>query len=223
MKLITPCYLALTLSLLSASALFQSAYAVPTPANQDALSIHTGIPRKVGDSLFSYTAEWRMDDGELYRATGLSFLNAAKIDAVASGASVTKKLVTSMKDGMIQMDPSWRGITVNQNQDQPELTIANKAGYSITTVIIRDYTNQPMRYNLSGKSFNAEGVQVAIDLVLSANVEYLDGFSSRKSRIASQGGIDVTIDDQKTIHIKMKNCSFHCQIDSICFNRQQKL
>lgn len=116
---------------------------------------------------------------------------------------ITKKLVTAMvKDGMIQMDPSWRGITVTQAQDLAEMTIANKVGYSISTITFKDYTNQALKYDLGDRSFSSAGVQVAIDLVLAADVEYLDDFSSKKSQTASQGTIDIIIDDRKPIHIK---------------------
>jgi len=203
MKHINPAYGALVFSLLSSNALLQVAYAATTtPANQDSLRIHTGNPKKASDSLFSYTVEWRVDEGKLYHSTGLSFLNAKKIDPAAPNAQITKKLVTAMKDGMTQLHPDWRGITIDQAQDQAELKIANKAGYSLTNITVKDYSNQALRYDLGGKHFNAEGVQVAFDLVLAADVEYLDNFSVKKSQTASQGEITVTIDDQKPIEIK---------------------
>jgi hypothetical protein len=133
---------------------------------------------------------------------GLSFLNAKKIDTTAPDAQITKKLVIAMKDGMTQLDPSWRGITIEQAQDQAELKITNKAGYAVTNVTIKDYSNQALRYDLGGKRFNSEGVQIAMDLVLAADVEYLDNFSSKKSQTASQGDITISIDDQKPIRIK---------------------
>lgn len=201
MKPINPARLAIAFSILSTCALIQPASAIPTSAEHDKLRIHTGTPKKSGDSLFSYTAEWRIDDGESYHSTGMSFLNADKIDPAAPGA-VTKKLVTAMKDGMTQLDPKWRGIAISQPEDQAELTIANKAGYSLNTVTVKDYTNQALKYDLVDKRFNSEGVQVAIDLVLAADVEYLDNFSSKKSQTASQGDIQITIDDQAPIHIK---------------------
>ena len=202
MKHLTLSSLALSFSLVSASVLFQPAYAMTSTAEQEKLRIHTGIPKRTSDALFSYTAEWRVDDGQVYRASGLSFLNGAKIDSKKSSGLITKKLVTAMKDGLVQLDPNWRGVTVYQMQDQPEMTIANKAGHSLTSITIRDYTNQALRYDLVDKSFNSGGVQVAIDLVLSADVEYLDGFTSKKSQTASQGDIEITIDDQKPVHIK---------------------
>lgn len=201
MKFITSIPHALVFSL-AASACLQPALAVTTPAAQDGLRMRTSLPKKASDSLFSYTVEWRQDQEELYRVTGLSFLNAAKIDSEASPARITKKIATSLKDGMIQLDPHWRGITVTQPEDKPELVIANKAGYSLTSAVFRDYSNQLLRFDVPGKSFNAAGVQTAIDLVYAADVEYLDGFSSKRSQTASQGEIEIRIDEQAPIRIK---------------------
>ncbi len=190
--------LSLSLAILSSGALFGSVYAA-TPADQEKLRIHTSIPKKANDSLFSYSPEWRIDDGELYRTTGMSFLNSSKVD---NGVAVAKKLVTSVKDGMIQLDPHWRGINVTQPQDQPELVIANKAGYSLTNIIVKDYSNQALSYDLVEKTFKDAGVQVAIDLVFAADVEYLEGFSSKKAQTASQGDIEISVDQHKPIMIK---------------------
>lgn len=202
MKLINPARFAVILSLFAASAVLQPVLAVTTPADQDTLRIHTSLPKKASDSLFSYTAEWRIDDGELYRTTGLSFLNSAKLDPNASPAAITKKLVTAMKDGMIQLDPNWRGINLTQPQDQPELAITNRKGYSLTTVTVRDYSNQQLSFDIGNKNFNADGVQVAIDVVLAADVEYLDGFSSKRSPLASQGEIEIVVDGLKPVQVK---------------------
>lgn len=164
--------------------------------------MHTSLPKKAGESLFSYTAEWRQDEGKLYHSTGMSFLDANKMDESASAAKITKKLVTSMKDGMIQLDPNWRGLVIDQPQELAELILSNKAGYALTSVVVRDYTNQALSFDLVDKSFNAAGVQLAIDLVLAADVEYLDKFSGQKPKTASQGEIEIRLDQQKPIQIK---------------------
>jgi len=197
MKLVNS--LALSLVLLSSGAPFQFAHAASTPAEQDKLRIHTGIPQKASDSLFSYSPEWRIDDGELYRTTGISFLNSNKFD---NGVAVAKKLVTSVKDAMIQLDPRWRGINITQPQDQAELVISNKAGYSLTSVMIKDYSNQALAFDLDGKRFNEAGAQLAIDLVLAAEVEYLENFSSLKDQTAAGGEIEIAIDQQAPVVIK---------------------
>lgn len=187
----------------------QTASANTTPAEQDILRIHTSLPKKASHALFSYTAEWRVDNGDLFRATGISFLNAAKLDENSTAALITKKLHTSLKDGLMQLEPIWRGITVNQPQDQGEIDIANKAGYSLTSVTIRDYTNQALSYDLGHKTFSAEGVEIAIDLVLATDVEYIEGFTTKRTDTASQGDIEIHIDQQKPVLIKTDGKTTH--------------
>jgi hypothetical protein len=205
MKLLNPIHTALSLSLLAASGLFQPAFAVTTAADQDNIRVHTSHPKKTSDSLFSATVEWRIDDNELYRTNGLSFLSTEKSD----GLIAAKKLATALSDGMTELYPSWRGIKVSHPKDQPELTIANKAGFSLTSATFKDYSNQALSYDLVDKSFNSDGVQVAIDLVYAADVEYLEGFTSKKSQLASQGDIEITIDEQKPVLIKTDGKTTH--------------
>lgn len=201
MKLITRLYL--TVALLAGVLAFSSfAYAAETPVGENKLRIHTSLPKKAGESLFSYTVEWRQDGGKLYHSTGMSFLDAQKYDESASAARVAKKLATSIKDSMIRLDPNWRGLVVDQPQEQAELILSNKAGYALTAVVVRDYTNQALVFDLVDKSFNAAPVQVALDLVLAAEVEYLDKFSGQKPTTASQGEIEIRLDEQSPIRIK---------------------
>jgi len=192
---------AILFSLLAVAVYCEPAQAVVTPAGKDHLRIHTGMPKRHSDSLFAYTVEWRKDGGELYRSTGISFLNANKLDP-QQPILITKKIVTAMKDGLIPLDPGWRGLTINQPQDQTELTLANKQGFSFTNIIVRDYSNQEISFDNNGASFNHDHIDVALDVVFSADVEYLDGFSSKKSQRASQGEIIVTIDQHEPVHIK---------------------
>ena len=187
---------------LLASLSLHPAYAVTTPAKQNQLRIHTSLPKKSGESLFSYTAEWRQDGGKQYHSTGMSFLDANKLDESASVSRIAKKLASSIKESMIRLDPSWRGLVVDQPDEQAEFILSNKTGYALTSVVVRDYTNQALTFDVVDKSFNASDVQLALDLVLAADVEYLDKFSGQKSKIASGGDIEIKIDDQKPIQIK---------------------
>jgi len=191
----------LALALLVSSLSFQPAYAVTTPAGQNKLRIHTSQPKKAGESLFSYTVEWKQDSGKLYHSTGMSFLDANKLNESTSAARVAKKLASSIKESMIRLDPSWRGLIVEHAQEQAEFSLSNKAGYAFTSVVVRDYTNQALTFDLAGKNFNTEDVQLAFDVVLAADVEYLDKFSAQKSKAASTGNIEIRIDNQKPIQI----------------------
>ncbi|MGD0958703.1 MAG: hypothetical protein ABSB19_02720 [Methylomonas sp.] len=200
MKRLTTVYLVICIVCLAAGA-GTPALAAGTPGGQDKLRLHTSYPKKAVDSLFSFTVEWRVDKGELYRVYALTFLNGKKFDGPDSGTLVTKKLVTAMKDGLIQLDPSWRGVNIEQSQEQSAFTILNKAGYSLTNVTVRDYSNQALRYDMVDKSFSQAGVEVALDLVYSADVEYIDDMTTRTAYTASKGEIIVSIDNEKPVHI----------------------
>ena len=192
----------LSLASLTTLAPWQSSFAAVTPANQNQLRIHTSLPKKQGDSLFSYTAEWRQNGGKLYHSTGMSFLDANKQDPETGASKIAKKLASSIKESMIQLDPNWRGINVDQTDEQAEFIISNKSGYALTSVVMRDYTNQALSFDLMGKRFNTESVQIAFDLVLAADVEYLDKFSAQKPKTAGHGSIEISIDEQKPVSIK---------------------
>jgi hypothetical protein len=176
--------------------------AAATPEGQDLLQVYNQLPTKKGDALFSFSVEWRIDDGELFRTNGMTFLNADKIDANTTPLWVTKKLVNALKEGLMQLDPGLRGVTVQQKGDAPQLTIANRAGYSVTNIVVRDYSNQALAFDIGGKTLASANVQAALDLVLAADVEYLDGFSAHKSQTAGPGEIEVRIDQQAPVSIQ---------------------
>lgn len=201
--------LTLPITLAASLLMLQPTWAAMTPADSVVLRMQTGLPKKGNESLFSYTVEWQQDGEKLYRATGLSFLNAAKVENEDAAGKISKKIAGSLKESMIRLDPSWRGIIVSQPEDKPEVNIANKAGYALTSAVFRDYTNQSLSFDLPGKSFATAGVQLAIDLVYAADVDYLDGFTSRKAQTASQGIIEIQIDAQKPVLIKTDGKTTH--------------
>ena len=72
----------------------------------------------------------------------------------------------------------------------------------MTHITVRDYTNQQLRYNIPGKSFKEASVGVAIDLVYSAAVEYVDGFSTGIKQETAGGFVRVIVDKNSPIEIK---------------------
>lgn len=171
-----------------------------TPAGLESLHIHTGVPQIAEDRLFACTVEWRTDGDKLNHATGMSFLNAAKPESFGSSELTGKKLLTALKDGMVQMDPNLRGIAVNLPQPG-EVAIANKAGFSLTTFTVRDYSNQTLGYDVGGRTFAAAGVQIGIDVVYAADVAYLKGFSNKREQAGSQGTIEIRLGDGQPLRV----------------------
>ncbi|KJV05359.1 hypothetical protein [Methylocucumis oryzae] len=120
---------------------------------QQQLRIHTGVPKKTGDLLFSYTTEWQKAGADPFRVTSISFINNSKLTGDNPAAQVSKKLVTAFKDSMTQVDPGARGAVVSQKDQEPAFTISNRAGFSLNWITVRDYTNQSMSYDLVDKTF----------------------------------------------------------------------
>ena len=182
----------------------QTTLAATTPAGKDKLRVITGEPKRNGDSLFSYTVEWRIDEGVLSRATGIFFIKGPDRPKATSDIDVASKMVSSLNDGMEQHYPSWRGVLAKNIPGKPEITLTNKSGFSFTTITIRDYSNQKMIFDQLDKTFAAAGIEVAIDLVLTANVDYIEGFTvyDPAKNAAHQGSIEISIDNGKPVLIK---------------------
>lgn len=188
---------------IAALAFSHSVLAAPTPAGQDTLQIQTDTPKRKGDSLFSYTVEWRVDDGLTYRGTGIIFAQGPDKPNSTTNIEFAKKMASALSDGMEQQYPSWRGVLPEPTPNQPEVTLTNKSGFSFTSITFRDYSNQKLTYGLAGKNFNSANISVAIDLVLSADVDYIEGFKIYESKDKKhEGTIDITIGDGEPVSIK---------------------
>ena len=173
-----------------------------TPAGQDQLRIQTGTPQRNGDSLFSYTVEWRVDEGLTYRGTGKLFIHGPDKPNPTSDIQFAKSMASALNEGMEQQYPSWRGVLAEHTQDKPEATLSNKSGFSFTSITFRDYTNQRITYDGLDKNFNSARVNLALDLVLSADVDYIEGFTTYKPTDNHHGSIEISIDGGKPVTIK---------------------
>ena len=164
-----------------------------TPAGQDDLRIHTGEPRRNGETIISLTGRWRIDGKLQYQGTGLSFLHGPDRPKSDNAVSTAKKMVTAMKEGMVMQLPSWRGFAIRHDDrlDDPQFIMTNKAGMSFTEVTIRDYTNQKFSAEIGGSSFSALGVRITIDLVESAVVDKVAymGYAPPKTKNFRAGGV----------------------------------
>lgn len=175
---------------------------VPSVANKDQIRLITSDPKKNGETLFSYTVTWRIDDGLTYRASGLTFMHGPDKSSHTQGREVSKKLVVALVDAMEYLYPSWRGATVKQTTDQPGIIVSNKKGFDFTDLTFRDYSNMEITYDLLGKSFNSEQVAAAIDIVFAAEVENLADFNPNKPKVATGGSITIKIDGVEKANVK---------------------
>ena len=176
--------------------------ATALPAGQDQLRLQTGTPKRNGETAFSYLVSWRKGDSNLHRANGLTFINGSDTKKPTSDVEVARKIANSLNAGVAYESPHDRGAIAKNTKDKAEVLVSNKAGFDLTHITIRDYTNQELHYNIPGKSFQAASVDVAIDLVYSAAVEYVDGFSSGKNKKTAGGLVRVIIDNNSPVEIK---------------------
>ena len=179
-----------------------SGIASALPANQNQLRLQTGTPKRTGETAFSYLVSWRRGDSSPHRANGLTFINGSDSNKPTSDVEVARKITNSLNAGVAIESPHDRGATAKKTKDKAEVLVSNKAGFDLTHITVRDYTNQKLRYNIPDKSFKVASVGVAIDLVYSAAVEYVDGFSTGIKQEAAGGLVTVIIDNNLPIEIK---------------------
>ncbi len=185
------------------TAMSQPAVSAPTtPANQDQIRIHTGTPKKNGETLFSYTVTWRIDGGLTYRSTGLTFIQGPDKPHPTVGTEIGKKIVIALNDAMEYLYPSWRGANVQQPEGKEEVILSNNQGFDFTDLTFRDYSNQELTYDLMGKTFSAANVGIAIDIVYAADVENIAEFNPGKPKNASGGTITVRISNKEPVSVK---------------------
>ncbi len=172
------------------------------PEDHNQLRLVTGTPKKMSDTAFSYLISWRKAGSNIHRANGLIFINGADSKKSDTAIEVARKITKSLNAGVAIQSPHDRGANAKNSKNKAEVLVSNKANFDLAHITVRDYSNQRLHYNIPGKSFNSASVDVAIDLVYSAAVEYVDGFSSGIKHKAAGGLIKVIIDKNPAIEIK---------------------
>lgn len=170
----------------------------------DQLRLQTGMPKKIKETIFSSQISWKQEDGGHNKAKGLTYIDGSNTKKQTTDIEAAKKIAKSLNSGINYEPPHARGAVVKYTENKAEFIISNTSGFDLTRVIFGDYTNQKLQYNIPGKSFSAAGVAMAIDLVYSAEVDYIDNFSSNIVRETAGGAITVTIDNNTPIEIPTK-------------------
>ena len=171
------------------------------PAEQNQLLLQTGISKRVEETAFSYSVSWKKNDDDPRRSNGLTFINGTDSNSPHSAIDIAKKITKAINAGVIIESPHDRGATAKQTPNKPELLVGNQAGFDLTHITVRDYTNQELYYSVPNNSFKSASMVVAIDFVYSAAVEYVKGFSSNIKQQTMGGFVTVTIDDNSAIKI----------------------
>jgi len=184
-----------------------STTAFALPAEQNQFRLQTSLSKRSGDTAFSTLVSWRKDDSYLHRANGLIFVNGYKSKNPTSAIDIARKAASGLNGSINYDSPSERGVVATAIKGKAAFLISNKEGFDLSQITVRDYSNQKLHFNLPNTSFNAASVDVAIDFVYSAAVEYLDAFAGNNQQKAAGGSIKITIDDKPTIEIKTNNKS----------------
>jgi hypothetical protein len=191
---------ALTALLVSAMAFSGVAHALPAEQNQ--LRIQTSDSKRGMDTGFSTLTSWRKGAENLHRVNGLIFINGFESKNPTSAVEIAHKAANALNADINYDAPNERGAIAEFTKDKAEFLISNRDGFDLAHITTRDYSNQKIQYDIPNKSFSSAGVNVAIDLVYSAEVEFIEGFSSGIHKKTAGGFVSVTIDDEPTIQIK---------------------
>lgn len=152
-------------------------FSAPSGASQ--LHLHIKKDKRVGGA-FSSLVSWSKDEMTLKRANGLASIGSS------SQAGVDGKALRNR-----------RGVVAQFSNNNKDMLIKNKDGFSLTRVIIRDHSNQAIRYSIPDKTFNLASVAIAIDFV--------DSATAKKDDEGSAGGsVSVTIDNSSPIELSTK-------------------
>ncbi len=187
-----------------------------TPKDVESLIIKTSDPTISGESAISISVLWRIDNKMRYSGTGLVFINGSDAKKPDNAVSVATKMVTSIEEGMMAQEPSWRGAEVEQLTSsgkikKAEIKVNNKQGHSLNAFVIRDYSNQQSLSYQVKPSFSDNGVSAAIDLVYISSFEgsnpylYVGKPKSQIKKTARGGGIEVTIADRGSVTVETAN------------------
>ncbi len=166
-------------------------------ANQ--LRLKTGLSTRTGETAFSYLVTWRKGDEALKDINGLIFVNGTKTRAPSTAKEIAYNITKAINAAVVTRTPLDRGAIAKNNKD--EVIVNNKTGFELTRITVRDYSNQALSYSIPHKSFNTAKIGIAIDIVYSAAVEYIAGFSTAVKQETAGGYVSVKIDDNAPVKI----------------------
>ena len=190
--------LSIAILFISTFTLSGTIYSATEGTNQ--LSLQTGTSKRSGETAFSYLVSWRKGDEALRDINGLTFINGTDTPSPTSDIEVAYKIRKAINAAVVTRTPLDRGAIAKNNKS--EVTVSNKSGFELTRITVRDYSNQELKYSIPDKSFKTASTDIAIDIVYSAAVEYIAGFSTAVKQETAGGFVSVTIDNNSPIIIK---------------------
>jgi len=169
------------------------------PANTQQLEVQTSESKRTGETALSYLVSWRKGESRIYNANGLTFISGTETDEPTSSVDAAYKLAKALNGAIDHDSPHLRGALAKAHKST--LRVSNREGFDLTRITVRDYSNQSLEYSLVGKDFDEEAIDMAVDIVYSAEVEYMRGFSKGVKKQAAGGVISVTVDSKAPIKI----------------------
>lgn len=195
--IITTKQLGLTTLIILTLTLSGRVYSAPEGKNQ--LLLKTGISKRVGETAFSYLVSWQKDGSALRQVNGLTFINGTEMPMPTTADDVAYKITKAINAAVVYQSPRDRGAIAKNTKS--EVLVSNQSGFDLTQLTVRDYSNQALQYSIPGKTFKAASAEMAIDIVYSAAVEYIAGFSTGVVQETAGGFVTVTIDNNAPIKI----------------------
>lgn len=192
---------AFTLAMLLPLAILLPSTGSAAAKGEDQLVIQTSTPKRQVETAFSSMVVWRKEQAGVNKANGLTFIKGRNAKKPTTDIEAARKFASALNGGINYEAPHDRGATAEYNKGENKVLISNREGFNLIRITSRDYTNQTLRYSIPGKSFSEANVDVAIDLVYSAAVEYIDNFASDISLKPAGGFVTVTIDNNTPIKI----------------------
>mgnify|MGYP000134850158 CR=1 FL=1 len=197
----------LNLSILLSCLLSVPSISMANPERTDQLLIQTSSPKRTIETSFSTMVSWQKEGINFNKSNGLAFIKGTTAKKPLTAIEVNKKVVGSLNAAIKTEAPSDRGASTETSNDKAEFLIFNKASFAIDRITTRDYTNQTLSYRVPGKSFSSAAVDISINLVYTAAVEYVRDFSSDIKYETAGGSVTITIDKGTPIVLQTKGKS----------------
>lgn len=174
------------------------------PAGVDQIRLETGTPKRTNETVFYSVVSWRKENENVNKAIGLTFIKGTGTKKPATDVEAARKIANALNAGVNYEAPHSRGAMAEFNKGKAEVLISNREGFDLNRVTFSDYTNQALNISLPNNSFSEASIGVAIDIVYSAAVEYVDNFASGITLEAAGGSVTVTTDNNTPIKIETK-------------------
>jgi len=195
------------LSILLACLMGLPSISTANPEKNDQLLIQTSTPKRTIETSFSSMVSWQKEGINFNKANGLTFIKGINDKKPMTAIEVAKKVSGSLNAAIKTEAPSDRGAISKLSNDKAELLIYNKESFAVDRITTRDYTNQTLSYSIPGKSFSSASVDISINLVYTAAVEYVRNFTSDIKYEAAGGTVTITIDNNTPLVVQTKGKS----------------